>query len=304
MLFCHFNCDIIVDMYNNTAKKLLIFMLSLALVISLVILDVICIAPNTLRLRRETLSSEKIPKALDGMQICYFSDLDYGLFTDEKRLNSIVAKINEVSPDVVIFGGDLYDSSVAPDETSEAVINKAFASIKAEYGKFAVYGDNDDSSDNALAATAAIYQNSGFEVLANTSISLHHKTSSSITLVGISDGIAGNCDIETAYSSVSSNNYVLTVCHTPDTADSVPTDLTDYFLAGHSHGGQVNYLFGALITPAMAVNHLRGKHSIQNAFTLDITDGVSTTEKNIRFLTSNEIVVYTLSHLSQKDSQS
>ena len=284
------------DMQNNTTKKILIVLLTLAVVIAFVVLDALIIEPSRITVRRENLESEKIPKAMNGMQICYFSDLDYGLYVDKERIQKIVSEINELNPDAVIFGGDLYDDSVTPDDTGNQIISSALKQISAPYGKFAVYGDHDDTSDDLKSVTDSIYASSGFEVLSNTSISLHKKTSSSITLVGIGNGITGKCDIETAYSNVSSNNYVLTVCHTPDTADSVPMDLTDYFLAGHSHGGQVNYLFGALVTPQMAVNHLHGKTVIQDSFTLDITDGIAPTMKNIRFLTSNELVVYRLVH--------
>lgn len=296
-----YECAIIKDMQKNSLKKGLIIFLSFALVISFIILDAIMIEPSRITVRRENLESEKIPEALDGMEICYFSDLDYGLYVDEKRLDTIVSKINNLGPDVVIFGGDLYDDSITPDETGNAILAKELAKIKAPYGKFAVYGDHDDASSELQNATDSIYSASGFEVLANVSISLHKKTSSSITLVGIGNGITGKCDIETAYSNVSSNNYVLSVCHTPDTADSVPLDLTDYFIAGHSHGGQVYYVLGALVTPQMAINHLHGKNVIQDAFTLDISDGVATTMKNIRFLTSNEIVMYRLTHTQTKE---
>lgn len=286
-------------MQNNTTKKILIVFLTFAVVIAFVVLDALIIAPSRMIVRRENLESEKIPEAMNGMQICYFSDLDYGLYVDKERLQDIVSMINETGPDVIIFGGDLYDDAITPDDASNQTIADALKQLNAPYGKFAVYGDHDDASETLQSAADSIYASSGFEVLSNTSISLHKKTSSSITLVGIGNGITGKCDIETAYSNVSSNNYVLAVCHTPDTADSVPLDLTDYFLAGHSHGGQVNYLFGALVTPLMAVNHLNGKTVIQDSFTLDITDGIAPTLKNIRFLTSNEIVVYNLVH---KDS--
>ena len=88
----------------------------------------------------------------------------------------------------------------------------------------------------------------------------------------------------------------MTVCHTPDSADLVPADLTDYMLAGHSHGGQANLGFIALDTPAMAVSYLAGKHVIRESFTLDISSGVGTTIKNVRFMTGNEIVVYRFIH--------
>ena len=61
------------DMQNNTTKKILIVLLTLAVVIAFVVLDALIIEPSRITVRRENLESEKIPKAMNGMQICYFS---------------------------------------------------------------------------------------------------------------------------------------------------------------------------------------------------------------------------------------
>ena len=89
-------------------------------------------------------------------------------------------------------------------------------------------------------------------------------------------------------------HYVLAFSHTPDSAKQVPADLTDYYLAGHSLGGQVYYLFGSLTRPAMAKEIFRGKSSIKGKFDVDVTNGVGTIKKDARFLTPAEVVLYTL----------
>jgi predicted MPP superfamily phosphohydrolase len=40
----------------------------------------------------------------------------------------------------------------------------------------------------------------------------------------------------------------------------------------------------------------RGKHDIKGLFTLDITNGVGTTEQDVRFLANAEVVLYRLKH--------
>ena len=52
-----------------------------------------------IRVRRETLSSEKIPEDLNGMKILFFSDLDYGEFMDESRLKNLMQKIADADPE-------------------------------------------------------------------------------------------------------------------------------------------------------------------------------------------------------------
>jgi predicted MPP superfamily phosphohydrolase len=288
----------------KTTTKILIV---LALILGLcgyMTADVYIFAPKRISTRYEELSSADIPEQLNGMNILYFSDLDYGTFVNEERLNALVDKINALSPDVILFGGDLYDDAASFSDNDSSILSKAFSSLKASYGKYAVYGNSDDRSDEMKAAVNSIYAASDFEVLNNQSISLHKQSSGSITLVGLDSSVNGKPDIDAAYSTVSRDSYVITICHTPDTALSVPADITNYFLAGHSHGGQAYYFFGALYEPEGAKEYLRGTHTVSNSFTLDITNGVGTTKKDVRFLADAEVVMYQLKHTESASSSS
>lgn len=286
---------------KTTTKILIVLALILGLC-SYLAVDVYQFAPKRYSTRYVELSSADIPSQLNDMNILYFSDLDYGTFMNEDRLNKLIDKINALSPDVIIFGGDLYDTGAQYTEEGNTILTKAFSSLKADYGKYAVYGDSDERSDVMKSAIDQIYAASNFEVINNKSISLHKQSSGSITLVGLDNEVNGKPDIDTVYSTVSRDSYVMTVCHTPDTALSVPADITNYFLAGHSHGGQVYYFFGALYQPAGAKEYLRGTHTISDKFTLDITNGVGTTIKDIRFLADAEVVMYKLKHIDETGS--
>ena len=286
----------------KTTTKILIVLGLIAGLCGFTVLDAYQFAPKRYSARYETLTSNRIPEQLDGMNILYFSDLDYGTFTDQDRLNTLISKINSLAPDVIIFGGDLYDTDAKFSDDGNQVLTTAFNNLKAQYGKYAVYGDSDDRSDEMLAAVNGIYAASNFEVLNNKAVTLHKQGSGSISLAGLDNQVNGKQDITGLYSTLSRDSYVLTVCHTPDTALSVPADTTNYFLAGHSHGGQVYYFFGALYQPPGAEQYLRGKQIVNDTFTLDITNGVGTTKKDNRLLANAEIVMYQLKHSSEKDS--
>lgn len=279
---------------DNPLMQIFVLLGLIAAIVLFLFIDSNSFAPKRLTKRSETLSSLKIPRQLENVSILFFSDLEYGTFVDEERLDDLCNAINNNAPDIVIFGGDLYDNEAAADEESAAILKEALGNIEAPLGKFAVLGDNDHRNDEMLASVSSILTSSGFEILNNRSILLHNRDTASITLVGLDNGLNGMQDIEAAYSNVSPSSYVITVCHTPDSASKVPGDITDYFLSGHSHGGQVYYIFGASYTPAMATEYLRGKHSISEDFTLDITNGVGTTGKDARFLAYAEFVVYRL----------
>ena len=93
---------------QRNLTRILIVIFSILLIVAGMTADALFLAPKRLNVRQETIRNEKIPESLDNMRICYFTDLDYGLFVDEERLSEIVETINEVGADVVIFGGDLY----------------------------------------------------------------------------------------------------------------------------------------------------------------------------------------------------
>ena len=287
---------------KKITKVLGIIVIILFLVIFLLV-DSFFVAPARFVTRKETITDEKIPEQLNNMNILFFSDLKYGIFMDEDRLNKLVETINNSGADVVIFGGDIYGDDVMVTEEDNSIISTAFSNIKAKYGKFAVYGDIDDSSEVMKNAVNQIYSASDFEVMQNTSYQIHKNGSQFITLVGLDNGVDGIKDISGAYANVSQNSYVFAVCHTPDTANEVPTDLTDYFLAGHSLGGQANFFFSSMYEPTYAVKYLRGIHTIDNAFTLDITNGTGTVKQDVRFLQPAEVVVYTLKQENKKEEE-
>ncbi|MBR2812501.1 MAG: metallophosphoesterase [Solobacterium sp.] len=272
-------------------------MLVISLIIALLGFGVFAaynIFPSQFTIRYENLTAEAIPAQMEDIKILFFSDLEYGTFMNSSRLLRLVDAINASAPDIVIFGGDLYDESAYVTTETTAVISDAFRKIDAPLGKFAVYGDNDHESDHTLSMVRQALVNADFEVLNNTSVSIHNRSSKGIFLVGLDSEYKGSIDMESAYEAVSGDAYVITVCHTPDTADRVPADLTDYFLAGHSHGGQAWFGFQVFYSPPFARKYLRGKHIINDAFTLDITSGTGTTGEDVRFFTNAEAVVYRL----------
>lgn len=261
-------------------------------------------APKKITVRREVLSSDKIPSSMDGIEIVFFSDLEYGLFMDESRLDTVISTINNTGSDVVIFGGDLFEETITPDEEMMTILTNALSSIEAPLGKFAVYGDNDRRDEAMLSAVDTILKNGDFEILNNTSIALRNRSNGSISLVGLDNTLNGTPDTTSAYQNVSHSNYVIAVSHVPSIVDQLPSDLTDYCLSGHTHGGQAWWFFNSLYAPEGSEEYLRGIETTSSGIVLDITNGTGTTLKDVRFLSDAEIVCYTLASTKTDETQS
>ena len=278
-------------------KKILIVLGVLVLSAGVMAWDAFYSAPSRFNIRYETLSSVYIPGQMDDVSILFFTDLDYGPYMDEARLKKLVETINGLAPDVVVFGGDLTDSSVKTISASaRQALTENLTAINAPLGKFAVYGDNDCLSKEKTTATAEILYAADFEILTNASVKLRNTGSESVALVGLGNGINVYQDVSAAYANVPRTAYAITVCHTPDTAAVVPSDITKYFLAGHSLGGQVYWFFNSLYKPAMTDIYFRGKYTVNGTFTLDISSGTGTTGRDVRFLSNAEVVLYRLEH--------
>ena len=284
-------------------KNLLIIFVLLAIIIGFTYYDVTNISATRYITRVETLTSPEIPEDLSNKTILFFSDLEYGTFTDKERLDNIVSRINAQSCDVVIFGGDLIDENVSYSEDFEEPLVTALSSIDAPLGKFAILGDNDTRDEDTLTAIQSIFFQSDFEILNNRSIHISDHTNEAIHIVGLADNINVEVNVDEAFANVPVDGYSIVISHTPDNAVSVPVDKTDYFLAGHSHGGQVYYLFGHLYSPSNTESYFRGKQTVQDDFVIDITNGIGTTDKDMRFLADAEIVVYELEKEVEKEKE-
>ncbi len=277
--------------------KIILILSILAALAAALVYDAFYASVNRYSVRYETLSSVAVPEQMNDVSILFFSDLDYGTFMNKERFDKLVDTINELCPDIIIFGGDMFDIDV-PYIASSYVdeITDGLKRMKAPLGKFAVLGDFDYRSSYAEKMVRQILYDADFELLYNSSVLLRNTGSASVSLTGIDSGLSGHPDINAAFANVSRSAFNLVVCHTPDTASDVPADLTDYYLTGHSHGGQAYWFLGALYTPEMAEEYFRGKTTVRDIFTVDISYGVGTTIKDVRFLCNAEVVMYRLKH--------
>lgn len=254
------------------------------------------LAVKNIKVRQETLYSSNLSEEFDGLKIVFFTDTHLNGFVDEERFEAVIHLINAQQPDLVLFGGDLFDHPANKIPSEELVENTIalLSSIEADLGKFAVLGNHDLDAVSSKELISDLLTQADFEVITNTTLRIRNHGNSSLVLAGLDSELLGNPDPETVFESIQADDFTIVLCHTPDTILNCSTSLIDLYLAGHSHGGQVYIpIIGALYKTPYAEQYYRGKHHIDNAL-LDISNGTGTTRMDIRFLASPEIVVYTL----------
>ena len=279
----------------NVIKKILIILLVIIILVVSLVYDSIYVAPSRFNVRYETLTSASIPEQLNDINILYFTDLHYGNLMNGQRLYKLTKTINDLCPDVILFGGDLIsDQSYDQDQIDE--LTNALASLNAPLGKFAIYGEYDHQQ---IDLVNNILYNADFEVLANSYIRLRNKGSQSIIIAGIDCTIGNYDNVDLTFSNISSTSYNLILAHTVDTCLKLPKDKCDYFITGHTHGGQINYFLNTTYKVEDATLAISGKHQINNSYIMDISNGVGSIGSSTRFLAYPEVVMYTLKTVDQ-----
>lgn len=277
-------------------KYKLIITLIILLILLFSIIDALFIAPRNTKVRKEIIINSKIPKEFDGFTIIFISDIHYNNFMDYSRFKKIIDKINLINPDLIIFGGDLFDrpKDNFPNEKAQQELIELLNTIEAKYGKFAVYGNHDLESISAKEVFENIMNKTNFKILKNNNVQIHYNSEQYFNLIGIDSLLYGDVNISESFNGITDNHFNLTVCHTPDIFDQLNDKQIDLLLSGHSHGGQINFfnLF-TLYKPEGAKNYTKGKYHKNNS-TLDVTTGLGTTRFDIRFNAPSEIVVYKL----------
>lgn len=236
--------------------------------------------------------SEESSRDTTAYTVLQFSDLHMGAGYDEPRLDRLVKKINKISPDILVFTGDLYDNYSV--ENNDSMVVEKLSQMKAKCGKLAVWGNRDYGGGAALHY-AEIMQKSGFHLLKNETEIIALPEGKTIAVKGLDDwlfGSPGQTDLK-----VSAADYRILLMHEPDAADQLPQDAADLILTGHSHGGQIRLPFTRVVTTRMARKYISGfyRPAAGTEDNLFVNTGLGTTRIHARFLVPPRIDVFHIS---------
>lgn len=252
----------------------------------------------------QTLASTKIPKALNGKTIAYFSDIKYKEFMDKKRLQKMVDKLKEAHADIVIFGGDVFsDVKKFPYDSQDIKdITALLQQIEAPLGKFAVLGDMDMCDEETQKQVTELLYASDFEVLTNQNLQIRAESSEGITLIALDPLINGDPDVNSAFSGISEEEFNLLITHCPDiiTNTEINTTYLDAVISGHSLGGQVYIpLLGSLRKIEGAQRYHHGTYNV-NTTTLYVSNGWGTVGTDMRLFAPPQILVFRLEYTDKQ----
>lgn len=204
--------------------------------------------------REAGIASPEIPAAFDGYRIVQISDLHLRSFRNRpKSLSRMVAEINALHPDLVVFTGDLVTSR--PDEV--APLADILADISAADGVYSVMGNHDycpyNDWESVAAQEAAIaeirrwHSRLGWTLLDNANVTLR-RGADAVSLIGTENISAmrqfvSRGDLGKAMEGAEADFKIL-LTHDPTFWRSGVLGATDIglTLSGHTHNAQLKLL--------------------------------------------------------------
>lgn len=254
---------------------------------------------NIVDVRAVDYLKNNLPKELEGFKVAFISDVQADRYTDEKRLQRYVDKINESKPDLVLIAGDVITSTPDYIETASKYIGK----IKSTYGTFSCVGDHDNWAyrQDYLRSLSEVRKSlNDFKVeMPDNELRFIEIDSSRIGISFITNTYVSEIS-ETTLQNLSSSNraeFKIFLTHQPQEflINSAVKNDYDLFLAGHTHGGQITLVFPFIqLTPTLVeTKYIKGDFYFKDMLAV-VCGGLGMSLAPVRYNSTPEIVLITL----------
>ena len=160
-----------------------------------------------------------------GCRILHLSDLHLDGVPDSGA--RLCAELGSLACDLCVITGDFVDPSVGDLLEVERRLNRLLASLKAPYGVFAVLGDHDPDG------LVHVLRRVGVQLVKGAEARVDYR-GTTLRLMGV-----GTQSWVRPPDAAASRGALLFLAHSPDSVNEALRNGADYYLCGHTHGGQV-----------------------------------------------------------------
>lgn len=191
-----------------------------------------------------------LPDAFDGFTITQISDVHSGSFDNPDKINYAIDLINEQNSDMVLFTGDIVNSSAKEMHPWIDTFKKI---KKHEYGKYSVLGNHDygeyvtwpteAAKEENFQAIKDLYGHIDFKLMLNEHTFIE-KGNEKIALIGVEnwgEKFKKAGDINLASANLTKEDFKIVMSHDPSHWDKEVKNHEKHFhltLSGHTHGFQ------------------------------------------------------------------
>jgi len=229
------------------------------------------------------IESESFCSSLNGLRIIQLSDLHLTKSVDVTYLENLVKKINALHPDIVLFSGDILQTSAL--HVKEQL--ECFSELEAP--SYYVTGNHDIVY--GPKGLESVMESVGVHCLDNKIAEIAVR-GSVLQLVGLSDrysfvrGIKR--PIKELFSNLNPNLSTILLTHQPKDIVHVDGFRVDLQLSGHTHGGQI-YPFNIVVKYFQP--YISGLYRYKNTL-LYVCRGLGYWGVKIRYRVTSEIPVF------------
>jgi uncharacterized protein len=254
---------------------------------------------NAVSVRKVEYKKENLPTQLENFKIVFISDIQADHFTDEGRLINYLNKVNSLNPDLILIAGDLITTGPDYIELSAREVGK----LKAKYGVYSCIGDHDNwayRNDYArsLSEVKSALNYHGVQMIDNQIKTIDVEGTeleiSIITATYVEDVPKNILDSLTINNS---GSFKIFLVHQPqpELIETAQKNGFNLFLAGHTHGGQITFVFPFIqLTPTMfETSYIRGDFWFDRMLMI-INRGLGMSLAPLRYNSTPEITLINL----------
>ncbi|PKN91663.1 MAG: hypothetical protein CVU45_01705 [Chloroflexi bacterium HGW-Chloroflexi-7] len=229
------------------------------------------------------------------LRVLHISDLHIERLA--RREKSIIEKVKQLSPDMILFTGDVLNLSYKHDSIAQSDAISFFNQLSAPLG---VYGVSGSPAVDFPEFFSRLSRSTPLQWLNNESFLIDTPTGL-INLLGVTCTHNPDLDQQTLSELLdvkhTTNDAIkLLLYHSPDLSPNSSQLGVDLQLSGHTHGGQVRLpLIGALFAGSLYGKHFEAGRYIVNGMPLYISRGLGmegAIAPRVRFLCRPELILW------------
>ncbi|MCS6935297.1 MAG: metallophosphoesterase [Chitinophagales bacterium] len=203
------------------------------------------------RFHRVALRFPNLPEAFEGFTIIQISDIHSGSFTQTEPIANVIAQINRIRADLIVFTGDLVNNVASEMESFIPL----FSQLRAAHGVYSITGNHDygdyvgwnsaQEKQMNFERFKNIHKELGWDLLMNEHRILE-KDGGRIAILGVENWGTGRWTrygkLDKAYQGTENIPFKILLTHNPQHWDAQVRPLypdIDLTLSGHTHGAQM-----------------------------------------------------------------
>jgi predicted MPP superfamily phosphohydrolase len=246
---------------------------------------------------RHRIRLARLPKAFEGFQIAQLSDIHISPFMPASEIRRCVTLVNEVKANLVVLTGDY----LADDRQAQGEVVQALAGLRAPYGVFGCLGNHEIYTETEDSITR-LFAAEGIRILRQERVPIQSR-GEMLNLIGID---YQSLRFSTDHSGHDVDQYLagneklvmpgvvnILLSHNPNTFDRAAELGIDLTLAGHTHGGEFEFIHRGVSLTRIETRYISGWFEKPGG-QLYVNRGIGTTGFPIRFGSRPEITVFEL----------